>query len=852
MCKMPRGGEPDARPFPTRLALVERSEFMPDENLRASATGRSRFAAPARLAAFFALSLLAGSGLAGCSYLNADNCSVSRQTEEPDGGMKCKVAKSTREVLISGEDYPRLWTGEEPRTQPNIDPTAVNAIRRPGDRKGAVGYLGSLRVDYPYQSKAIAADLRDIRQASGKSVDPGEGASFNFDRVTIDFFLKQTLGGALGLNYVAPDDIGGSVTFKSEQPIPKAQILQVVRDILGRYGLQIKLVNGVYHVDRPEALAKAGGGGAGGEGFANPQTGEDSSTRVIEVRHGNASEIAAVVSKLVSDDVSVVPTKSGDAIAVRAPPGEFARINALVASLTENGRGNDRVAIIPLQHVPPERIAARLTEFYRARTGATGKDSTNDLPTIVPLENQRAILVGVRDPRVMAGLRKLVAELDRNGEFDEISLRIVPLTHTSAEEVTAQLNAVFSSNNGGAPLGSAGGGARGSGVAAAAAAGAAAGVRAANFSQSGAQGATAGGFAQNIPVSQSGAFDAQDEGGNAAASGFAPGGGAARPVAARAGVQQAANFVASEGGAEGAIAGAAAQATVKLVADTRNNAVLVYSNYANFLRVKEVLHALDVPQAEVVIEATIAEVALNDDLQFGVQMFLQGKGFGAVRSSADQTARDNGDPGLLANLSATWGPISAQAVIHALQTVTNVKVISSPYVTVLDNKTARLVVGDQIPFAQKTQSSTSNLGGGTTVTQEIQTKDTGIVLEVTPHIKADNSLILSVDQTVSTPSASALIGNLTPVISTRQVRSDILGQSGRTILLGGLVQERLDTNDTGVPVIRKVPGLGDLFKTQDNNAKRAELMVLITPRVVRRSTQLEQITRLIRDQFHVH
>jgi general secretion pathway protein D len=802
-----------------------------------ASTQRRRFAAVRSFSA-----LLVAALLSGCSYLNAENCSVGRQTAEPDGGTKCAVAKNTREVLISGSDLPRLWTGEDARTQSNIDPTTVNALRRSGNGKGVVGYLGTLRIDYPYEPKAIAADLREIRKASGKEVEPGEGASFNFDRVTVDFFLKQTLGGALGLNYVAPDDLGGSITFKTEQPIPKAQILQVARDIVGRYGLQIKLVNGVYHIDRPEALARAGASGAGGDASAGSAlANEDSSTRVINVRHGNAAEIAAVVSKLVSEDVSVVPTKSGDALAVRAPPGEFARINALVESLTENGRGNDRVAIIPLRHVPPERLAVRLAEFYRARIGGAGKDVANDVPTIVPLENQRAVLVGVRDPRVMAGLRKLVSELDRNGEFDEITLRIVPLTHTSAEEVTTQLNAVFSSRSIGGPAAP--------GVAGAAALGAAAGARAATFGQAGGQNGASGGFIPNIQTSSSGAFDAQDDG-----TGGAQFNGAARPGFARSGAQQAASIIAAEaGGLDGfAGQGGAPQATIKLVADTRNNSVLVYSNYANFQRVKDVLKALDVPQAEVVIEATIAEVLLNDDLQFGVQFFLQGLGFGSVRSSVDRTARDNGDPGLLTNLSATLGPVTAQAVIHALQTVTNVKVISSPYVTVLDNKTARLVVGDQIPFAQKTQSSTSNLGGGTTVTQEIQTKDTGIVLEVTPHIKADNSLVLSVDQTVSTPSASALAGNLTPVISTRQVRSDILGQSGRTILLGGLIQERLDTNDTGIPVVRKVPGLGDLFKTQDNNAKRAELMVLITPRVVRRSTELEQITRLIRDQFHTH
>jgi general secretion pathway protein D len=186
-------------------------------------------------------------------------------------------------------------------------------------------------------------------------------------------------------------------------------------------------------------------------------------------------------------------------------------------------------------------------------------------------------------------------------------------------------------------------------------------------------------------------------------------------------------------------------------------------------------------------------------------------------------------------------------VMNALQEITKVKVISSPYLTVVDGKTARLVIGDQIPYAVRTQTAT--ITGTVTVTQEVQAKDTGIILEITPKIRSDNSVMLDVHQSVSTPSQSVQTGNLTPVISTREVKSDLLVQSGRSILLAGLIQDRIDKGENRVPVLGTVPFLGDFFKQTTDKGTRVELIVMITPRVIRHSTQLENITRMLRGQM---
>jgi general secretion pathway protein D len=192
----------------------------------------------------------------------------------------------------------------------------------------------------------------------------------------------------------------------------------------------------------------------------------------------------------------------------------------------------------------------------------------------------------------------------------------------------------------------------------------------------------------------------------------------------------------------------------------------------------------------------------------------------------------------------TIGGISAKVVRDALQAATNVKIISSPYLTVLDGRAARLSVGDQIPYL--VQSTSANQSGETTTTNQIDIRDVGIILEVTPNIKSDNSVMLNVKQEVSSTKSAGTGDTLTPVISQRAIKSDVVVSSGKTVLLGGLIQDRSEKVTSAVPGVSKIPAFGDLFKQTNRVKERTELLVMITPRVVRSSLQLDGITRLLR------
>lgn len=294
---------------------------------------------------------------------------------------------------------------------------------------------------------------------------------------------------------------------------------------------------------------------------------------------------------------------------------------------------------------------------------------------------------------------------------------------------------------------------------------------------------------------------------------------------------------------------------VKIVADTRSNALWVHSTSAVFRRIGDVVKILEVPQSQVVIEATVAEIELNKQLEHGVQAFLSSMGVVTARSSTDpdpitastpgQTNTTSG-AGVVGHFSVDRGPgMTADVVLNALRSVTNTKVISTPYLTVLDRRAARLVIGDQIPFSSARTIGDPLLSapaiGGNVM---IDVKDTGLVLEVTPTIKTDNSASLTIDQRISQVNVQlAGTNDATPTISTQHIKSDILVRSGRTILLSGLIKEDVrKTDHAAIPIAIEPPFAGDLYdlyKLHSDPIIGQELIVIMTPRVIRHFSEIK-------------
>lgn len=281
----------------------------------------------------------------------------------------------------------------------------------------------------------------------------------------------------------------------------------------------------------------------------------------------------------------------------------------------------------------------------------------------------------------------------------------------------------------------------------------------------------------------------------------------------------------------------------RIVASEATNTLLIHATNAEYQRILGMLHRLDVPARQVLVEATIVEVSLNDELRYGTQYFFEGSGnsVGLTRSS-----RTTGISAEVPGFTAIFGGSSPQVIIDALDDVTTVNVVSSPNLMILNNESARLVVGDQVPVSVKTSQDAVN--DPNVFVSTVEFRDTGVIFEVTPRINSSGSVILNINQEVSTiGETDASTGN--PIISQRTLTSSVAVDSGETIALGGLFETRNTRGRAGIPGLSRAPVVGGLFGRQSNTRGQTELLVLITPRIVNGSMDARRVTRSLRERM---
>jgi general secretion pathway protein D len=277
----------------------------------------------------------------------------------------------------------------------------------------------------------------------------------------------------------------------------------------------------------------------------------------------------------------------------------------------------------------------------------------------------------------------------------------------------------------------------------------------------------------------------------------------------------------------------------RFMADEPSNALLVWATRREYDVISEVLAKLDITPLQVLIEGTVIEITLRDRLRFGLQYFLEFGDVSAIFTRDDSRTTVNPTvPGFGVTIE---GSNNSKLVIDALSDLTDVQVVSSPQLLVVDGETARLHVGDQVPIV--TRSSSTSVTDDTRVVNEIEYRDTGVTLHVTPKIKASGLVSLEIVQEVSSVVRTSSSNIDSPTIQQRRVNSTAAVEDGSTVLLAGLIREREDDLENGIPGLHQLPVIGKLFGTTDSDRQRTELIVLITPRVIRDRADAKTVTR---------
>ncbi len=293
----------------------------------------------------------------------------------------------------------------------------------------------------------------------------------------------------------------------------------------------------------------------------------------------------------------------------------------------------------------------------------------------------------------------------------------------------------------------------------------------------------------------------------------------------------------------------------RIIPDDSTNSLIILSTPDDYLTITQTIKLVDVVPRQVVIEALVASVTLDDSLSLGIQWSLKkafGEGFkGFVGFGGDKFFAKDKD----GNLTVPTDPLptpglsffaakgdEVKVFIDALVTANKANILSSPHLIVSDNREARIQVGRQVPIATSVTTGTTT---DDAQTAQIQYKDVGTILKVKPSINEGGLVSLEVTQEVSdaSPTKDPVLGTTQFVIGKNEVSTNLVVQDGQTIVIGGLISEKIDFVRSGIPLLSNIPVLGYLFGHTTDTKNKQELIILLTPRVIKNQADARSITR---------
>jgi general secretion pathway protein D len=653
-----------------------------------------------------------------------------------------------------------------------------------------------------------------------------KGYEINFENAPIATVAKVILGDILKVGYTIDAHVQGTVTLASGQPVARKDLLYVLENALRVSNVAL------VHDGQTYRLVPAADAAGTGTVDNTPNLEPGYGITVVPLQFVSAATLTKLLDNFAAKPGMIRADPSRNLIVIQGNAADRQAALDTVHDFDADWMRGQSVGIFPISNSTPEPVIAELEKIVDAGQGGLSENVVK----LEPIARQNAILAVTRKPDLLKQIGVWVARLDKAGTAGT-SVRVYRMRYGNAREVAALLNDIFtgSSDNGlTAPTNEL---APGSGAITSSSGQPTLGAmqqQPGSPQQSG-----LGGVQPSSTLNGS-----QQPGTQFAANGTFTG---RYGATAQAGAPQ--NESSSGSGEQPLLSG------VRIAADVINNALLIYANQENYRIIERTLDQLDRPQLQVSIDATIAEVTLNDSLNYGVQFFLQSQNLGLKPNAG--SVGNNPLVGAVAGAALSQvvpgfnfligSQANPQAILDALHTVTTVKVLSTPSIVVVDNQPATLVVGDQIPIT--TQTAITVQTPGAPIVNNIAYENTGVILNVIPRINANGNVLLNIDQEISNVENNANANTLTPTVSQRVVKSSIAVASGQTVLLAGLISETQNSSGNGVPGLDQIPGLGILFSQNSKSIERDELIVFIRPQIIRNGMDAQRIAQELRSKM---
>ncbi len=280
-----------------------------------------------------------------------------------------------------------------------------------------------------------------------------------------------------------------------------------------------------------------------------------------------------------------------------------------------------------------------------------------------------------------------------------------------------------------------------------------------------------------------------------------------------------------------------------IVVDEARNSLIVYAYPSDYKKIKSVLEQLDTPPKQVLIEVTIAEITLKDELKYGLEWYIRHKGDKFIGDIQTLGGLGVGGAGLVYSLVSTGGRF--KAIMNAFAKKDLINIISTPHIVVLDGSEASINVGTEVPVVSSEVTSPDLTAGAQqpSILRNVQYRSTGVILSVTPTVLSEDYLTINISQELSEAQSNTVSQIDSPIIINRSINTKITLKSGDTVVLGGLISTNNSTGENKVPILGDIPILGNLFKVRSKGQSKTELIIQITPYILKSSDELDAISR---------
>lgn len=613
----------------------------------------------------------------------------------------------------------------------------------------------------------------------------------NFDKADVAEITQQLFAQYLGLNYVLDPTLKMPISFYLEGTYSREELLRFITEIYWAHGIDIVEKNGIYYIQPFNRTTGARSRLLRPEEISSA-SGPQPGLCIYRLQYLNAEKAQNIIRTLVTPNRPLIADPITNTLIFVDAMDNIKTIVDVLRTMDTNILKDMGIEVIQLQHLSPKEVADAFEKIVQKINPAYKEMISRNL-VVLPLERVSSLMIVSSDPYILKTAKEWISSLDIEGRDSGEQFYVYFVKNGLAKNIVSILKELFTGKK--------------------------------DTTQT---------LPQHIVSAESKATEAKP------------------------GTDKQAQTTATTPVVSSSL-GVKLTGEVSIIADETNNAIIVKANPMDYAKIKRIIEEIDILPRAVLIEMLIAEITLNDETQYGIEWFLKNKamkiggkeGTYSLIQNYGTTFNKNFDLGTATSqgMSFFWGTLRGDiaSLVNLLSSFTHFNVLSAPTILATDNQKASITVGGKTPVVSQQSVETS----GQTLINTVQYVDTGIILNVTPHINAGGIVRMEVEQTIRDAVKNTVSGIDSPAFTERKITTNLLAKDGTTVVIGGIIQEKSNMSRSGIPLLSKIPYIGSAFSSTDKSKERTELLVAITPHVIDHagndtSTEFLQKLRLLR------